>query len=93
LEPTSPFTLTIDKPFPNHDAIPGPIQYEKVESRFSPDSAPSPRVRNLSHDVRQYEISDSGSLKNKQETGASWIGEYSMLENEIRVRHYEAGRP
>lgn len=83
-------TLNVDKLFPNHDAIPGPIQYEKIESRFSPDPAPSPRVRNLSHDVRQYEISDSGPLKNKQEKGASWIGEYSMLENEIRVRHYSS---
>jgi integron integrase len=82
--------LKVDKPFPNHDAIPGPIQYEKVESRFSPDSAPSPRVGNLSHDVRQSEISDSGPLKNKQEKGAFWIGEYSMLENEIRVRHYSS---
>ncbi|HDH86634.1 MAG TPA: integron integrase [Desulfobacteraceae bacterium] len=83
-------TLNVDKLFPNHDAIPGPIQYEKIESRFSPDPAPSPRVRNLSHDIRQYEISDSGPLKNKQEKGASWIGEYSMLENEIRVRHYSS---
>lgn len=82
--------LMVDKPFPNHDAIPGPIQYEKVESRFSPDPAPSPRVRDLSHDMRQYEMSDSGPLKNKQEKGASWIGEYSILENEIRVRHYSS---
>ena len=87
-ENSKKFTLKDYKPFPNHDAIPGPIQYEKAESRFSPDPAPSPRVRNLSHGVRQYEISDSGSLKNKQEKGASWIKEYSLIENEIRVRHY-----
>jgi site-specific recombinase XerD len=32
--------------------------------------------------------SDSSLLQNKQEKGASWVKEYSTLEDEIRVRHY-----
>ena len=80
--------LGVDKPFLNHVAVPGAIQYKKVEPRISPYSAPLPRVRNLSRDVRQYGVSDSGPLRNKQQEGASWIREYSLLENEIRIRHY-----
>ncbi len=71
--------------------------YKEVESRFSRDLVPSSRARDNSSRkvkplIRDFDLPsntlDAGSLENKQEKGASWIEKYSMLENEIRVRHY-----
>jgi len=89
--------LEVDKPFTNRVAAPEPVQYKEVESRFSRDLAPSSRARDNSSLkvkplIRDFDLPnntlDAGSLENKQEKGASWIEKYSMLENEIRVRHY-----
>ncbi|MFC1885004.1 integron integrase [Thermodesulfobacteriota bacterium] len=75
---------------------PGSAQYKKNEPRFSRDLSSLQSPRNSTRNARplekgfdkRYSNIDSGSPKNKQREAASWVKEYSMLENEIRVRHY-----
>lgn len=95
-ENTKEYKLEIDKPFVNRVAAPELIKYKKAESHLSRDLSPSSEIRNSSRNVKsltknadsQYLTSDYDFLKNKQEKGASWTKEYSMLENEISMRHY-----
>jgi hypothetical protein len=69
--------------FSIHEAAAGPIEYKKAIAPLPSALAPSPAVRgssqNISPSVKAYVV---------QETGVSWKAEYSLLEDEIRVRHY-----
>jgi len=86
----------VDKPFNNRVAAPEPVQYRKKKPRFSRDLTPSTKAGISSRNVRPLKKNfdspnntiDSGSPNKKKEKGASWVKEFSMLENEIRVRHY-----
>ena len=85
----------VDKPLNNRIAAPEPVQYKKNKPRFSRDLTPSSRAgissRNVKPLMKNFDSpnnTDSGSPNNRKEKGVSWVEEYSMLENEIRVRHY-----
>ena len=73
------------KPLNSRVAEPEPVHYKRAVPRFphEPVSSSNTRKSDLSN-----KTPDSGSPQNKQEKGASWIKEYSMLEDEIRLRHY-----
>jgi integron integrase len=68
-----------------HEAVDRPIQYKKVMPHPSRDSEPSSSVHGLS-----YAVSPSGKGYVKRENGASWEAEYSLLADEICVRHYSS---
>jgi integron integrase len=75
---------------------PRTAKYKKNETRFFRDTATlqSPRdsAENAKPLVKGFDALknniDSGSTRNKQVEATSWVKEYSMLENEIRIRHY-----
>ena len=77
-----------DKPFINRVASPKSVKYKKggVSARKSSPKV-KPVLKKTNHSIA------SRSLKNKQEKGASWVKEYTMLENEIRVRQYSPKTP
>ena len=71
------------KDFSVHEAVARPIQYKKVMTHPFSDSEPSSTVHGLS-----YTVSPSGKGYVERENGASWETEYSLLADEIHVRHY-----
>ncbi len=75
-------TLKDKKHFSVHEAVARPIQYKKVMPQPSRDSEPSSTV----HDS----VSPSGKGYVERENGASWEAEYSLLADEIHVRHYSS---
>jgi len=87
----------VDRPFVKDVASPESVKYRKVGSRPSHDLVPLSKTRKSSSKVKpdvkksEYSIASrsiKNKLKNTQQKGASWVKEYSMLEDEIRVRHY-----
>ena len=67
------------------EAVARPIQYKKVMPHPSRDSEPSSTVHGPSYTVSPY-----GKGYVERENGASWEVEYSLLADEIHVRHYSS---
>ena len=68
-----------------HDPVARPIQYKKAMPHPSHDSKPSSNVQGPS-----YIVNPSGKRYIERENGASWEADYSLLEDEIHVRHYSS---
>jgi integron integrase len=75
---------------------PEPGQYRKKKTSFSRDLSSLQSPRNSMRNARPLEKGfysgrdneDPGFTQENLEKAASWVKEYAMLENEIRVRHY-----
>ena len=73
------------KHFSVHEVVARPIQYKKVMPQHSRDSEPSSTVHDPSYTVSPPE---KGYVE--RENGASWEVEFSLLADEIHVRHYSS---
>lgn len=81
-----------DGPSVNRVRNPVSAKYRKIEygsqNSFS-TSEPQRSISKVNPEIRESDqFNNSHFLKKNKEKGASWVKEYSKLENEIRVRHY-----